>query len=81
MFSRSVKAGSSSFCCRDVLVLAISVRRWLILIFVHLILLCMIECSAFLIMACSNFLPFHFISKVFSLTLFARHLRLKFFQF
>ena len=27
MFSRSVKVGSSSFCCRDVLVLAISVWR------------------------------------------------------
>ena len=39
MFSKSVKVGSSSFCCRDVLVLAISVWRWLILIFVHLILL------------------------------------------
>ena len=39
MFSRSVKVGSSSFCCRDVLELAISVWRWLILMFVHLILL------------------------------------------
>ena len=39
MFSRSVKVGSSSFCCRDVLVLAISVWMWLILIFVYLILL------------------------------------------
>ena len=39
MFSRSVNVGSSSFCCRDFLVLAISVWRWLILIFVHLILL------------------------------------------
>ena len=47
MFSRSVKVGSSSFCCRDVLVLANSVWRWLILIFVHLILLWMSECSAF----------------------------------
>ena len=35
MFSRSLKVGSSSFCCRDVLVLAISVWRWLVLIFVH----------------------------------------------
>ena len=32
MFSRSVKVGSSSFCCRDVLVFAISVWRWLNLI-------------------------------------------------
>ena len=39
MFSRSVKVGSSSFFCGDVLVLAVSVWRWLILIFVHLILL------------------------------------------
>ena len=67
-----MKVGSSSFCCRDVLVLAISVWRWLILIFVHLILLWMSECSAFFIMACSNLLPFHLICKV-----FARHLRLK----
>ena len=36
MFSRSVKVGSSNLCCRDILVLAISVWRWLILIFVHL---------------------------------------------
>ena len=43
MFSRSVKVGSSSFCCRDVLVLAISVWKWLISIFVHLILLWMGE--------------------------------------
>ena len=35
MFSRSVKVGSSSFCCRDVLVLVISVWMQLILIFVH----------------------------------------------
>ena len=52
MFNRSVKVGSSSFCCRDVLVLTISVWRWLILIFVHLILLWMSEHSAFFIMAC-----------------------------
>ena len=81
MFSRSVKVGSSSFCCRDVLVLAISAWRWLILIFVHLILLWMSECSAFCIMACSNLLPFHLVCKVFGVTLFARHLRLKFLQF
>ena len=35
VFCRVVKVGSSSFCCRDVLVLAISVWRWLILVFVH----------------------------------------------
>ena len=52
MFSGSVKVGSSSFCCRDVLVLSISVWRWLILIFVHLILLWMSEYSAFFIMTC-----------------------------
>ena len=52
MFCRSVKVGSSSFYSRDVLVLAISVWRWLILISVHLILLWMSECSAFIIMAC-----------------------------
>ena len=63
MFSRSVKVGSSGFCCRDVLVLAISVWRWLILIFLHLILLWMSECSAFFIMACSNLLPIHLICK------------------
>ena len=77
MLSRSVKVGSSSFCCRDVLVLAISVWRWLILIFVHLILLWMSECSAVFIMACSNLLPSHLICLVFGVTLFARHLRLK----
>ena len=78
MFSRSVKVVSSSFSCRDVLVLAISVWRWLILIFVYLILLWMSECSAFFIMACSNLLPFHLMcSKVLGVTLFARHLRLK----
>ena len=77
MFSRSVKVGSSSFCCRDVLMLAISVCRWLILIFVHLILLWMSEHWTFFIMACANVLPFHLICKVFGVTLFARHLRLK----
>ena len=76
-FCRSVKAGSSSFCCRDVLVLAISVQRWLILMFLHLILLWMSECSAFFIMACSNLLPFHLICKVFGVTIFARYFRLK----
>ena len=76
MFSRCVKVGSSSFCCRDVLALAISVWRWLILIFVHLILLWMSEHSAFFIKACSKLLPFHLICKVFCVTLFARHLRL-----
>ena len=79
MFSRSVKVFSSSFCCSNVLELAISVWRWLILIFVHLILLWMSEHSAFLIMACSNLLPFHLICKVFGVTLFAGHLRLKIF--
>ena len=59
MFSRSMKVGSSSFCCRDALVLAISVWRWLILIFVHLILLWKSECSAYFIMVCLNLLPFH----------------------
>ena len=63
MFCRSVQVGSSSFCCRYVLVLAISVWRWLILIFLHLILLCMSEYSAFFIMVCSNFLPFPLICK------------------
>ena len=77
MFSRSVKVGSSSFCCRDVLVLAISVWSWLILIFGHLTLLRMSECSAFFIIDCSNLSPFHLICKVFGVTLFARHLRLK----
>ena len=42
-FCRVVKVDSSNFCCRDVLVLSISVWRWLILIFVHLILLWMSE--------------------------------------
>ena len=64
MFSRSVKVGSSSSCYRDVLVLAISVWRWLILIFVHLILLWMSEHSPFFIMVCSKLLPFHLICKV-----------------
>ena len=77
MFCRFVKVGSSSFCFRDVFMLAISVWRWLILIFVHFILLWMSECSAFFIMACSNILPFHLICKIFSVTLFARHLQLK----
>ena len=77
MFSRSVKVCSSSFCCRDVLVLAISVWSWLILIFVHLILLRMSEHSIFFIMAYSNVLSFHLICKVFGVTSFARHLRLK----
>ena len=57
--------------------LAISVWRWLILIFVCLILLWISEHSAFFIMACSNVFPFHLICKVFGVTLFARHLRLK----
>ena len=35
VFCRLVKVGSSSFCCRDVPVLAISVLRWLILTSVH----------------------------------------------
>ena len=61
MFCRFVKVGSSSFYCRDVLVLAISVWRWLILISVHFILLWMSEHSAFFIMACSNVLSFHLI--------------------
>ena len=43
VFCRFSKVGSSSFCCRDDLVLAISVWRWLILILVHLILLWMSE--------------------------------------
>ena len=71
VFCRFVKVGSSSFCCRDVLVLAISVCRWLILILVHFILLCISEHSAFFIMACSNLLPFHLTCKVFGVTLFA----------
>ena len=77
VFCRFVKLGPSSFCCRDVLVLAFSVWRWLILIFVHLILLWMSEHSAFFILAFSNLLPFHLICKVFGVTLFAKHLRLK----
>ena len=77
MLCRFVNIGSSSFCCRDVRVLAISVWRWLILIFAHLILLWMSEHSALFIIACSNLLPFHLICKVFSVTLFPRHLRLK----
>ena len=57
--------------------LPISVWRWLILIFVHLILLWMSECSVFFIVACSNILSFHLICMAFGVTLFARHLRLK----
>ena len=57
--------------------LAISICRSLILIFVHLILLWISECSAFFIIACSKLFPFHLICKVFGVTLFARHLRLK----
>ena len=57
--------------------LAISVWRLLILIFVHLILLWMSEHSAFFNLACSNLLPFHLVCKVFGVTLFAKHLRLK----
>ena len=57
--------------------LAISVWRWLILIFVHFNLLLMSAHSVFFIMACSNVLPFHLICKVFGVTLFAKHLRLK----
>ena len=63
VFYRFGKVGSSSFCCRDVLMLAISVWRWLILILVHLILLLRNVCSAFFIMACSNVLPFHLIVR------------------
>ena len=70
-FCRVAKVDSSNFCCRDVLVLSISVWRWLILIFVHLILLWMSEHSAFFIMVCSTLLPFHLICKVFGVTLFA----------
>ena len=44
---------------------------------VHLILLWMIEHSAFLIMACSEIFLFHLISQVFGVSLFARHLGLK----
>ena len=77
MFCRFVNVDSPSFCCNDVLVLAISVCRWLILIFEHLILLWMSEYSAFFIMACSNLLPFHLICKLSGVTLFARHLRFK----
>ena len=40
-------------------------------------LLWMSEHSAFFIMACSNLLPFHLICKIFGVTIFARHLRLK----
>ena len=48
VFCRFVKVGSSSFCCRDVLVLAISVWMWLTLIFVHFILLWMSGTFCFL---------------------------------
>ena len=78
VFCRFSKVGSSSLCCRDVLVLAISVLRWLILVLGHLFLWWMSEHSAFLIMACSNVLPFQLICKVFGVTLFASHLRLKY---
>ena len=71
VFCRFVKVGSSRFCCRDVLVLAISLWRWLILILVHLILLWMSELSAFFIMVSSNLLPFHLICKVFGVILLA----------
>ena len=81
VFCRFVKVGSSSFCCRDVLMLAISVWRLLSLILVHLILFWMSECSTFFIMACSNLIPFHLICKVFGVTLFTMHLRLKVFAF
>ena len=79
VFCRFVKVGSSSFHCRDIMVLAISVWRWLILIFVPFILLWMSEHSVFFVMACSNLLPFHLICKVFGVTLFAKHLRSKMF--
>ena len=71
VFYGFVKVGSSSFCCRDVLVLAISVWRLLILISIHFILFWMSEHSAFFNMACSNVLPLHLICKVFGVTLFA----------
>ena len=45
VFCRFVKVDSSSFCCRDVFMSAISVWRWVILILVHLILLWMNEFS------------------------------------
>ena len=51
---QEIDHGSSNFCCRDVLVLAILVWMWLILISVHLILLWMREHSAFFIMVCSS---------------------------
>ena len=43
----------------------------------ELFLLCMSKHSAFFIMACSNVLPLHLICKVFGVSLFARHLKLK----
>ena len=54
VFCRFVKVWSSSYYCRDVLLLAISVWRWLIVILTHLIPLWMRECLAYLIMACSE---------------------------
>ena len=77
VFCRFVKIGSSSFCCRNVLVLAILMWMQLISIIVHLILLWMSEHSACLIMACSNLFLFHLICKADGITLFARHLRLQ----
>ena len=77
MFCRFVKVGSSSFGCRDVLVLAISVWRWLILIFVHLILLWVSEHFIFLYHGLFKLIAFPFDCKVLGATLFARHLRLK----
>ena len=57
VFCRFLKVGSSSVCCRDILVLAVSGWRWLILI-LNVTLLWMSECSVFLIMACLNLFPF-----------------------
>ena len=77
VFCGFVKVGSSSFCCREVLMLAISVWKWLRLICEYFILFWMSGHSAFFIMACSNLLPFNLICKVFGVTLFAKHPRLK----
>ena len=77
VFCKFVKVGSSSFSCSDVLGLSISVWRWLILILVHLILVWMSECSAFLIITCANLFPFHLICKVFGVTSLGMNLRLK----
>ena len=66
------------FLAQIFIVLAISVWKWFILILVHLFLLWMSEHSLLLIVACSNLFPFHFIWKVFGVTLFARHLMLQF---